>query len=147
MSSDEAGQAVADSEETEPRMGLKVEIKEIGTCRKHISVTVPEADIRTIREDALGELSTKAEVPGFRVGKVPIALLEKRFKKEISADIKQKVLMASLEQLSDNRFCINYFWKRSARPLRFDSTDGQPKLPILDPFRPGKALFGPSPLS
>lgn len=101
MSSDEAGQAVADSEETEPRMGLKVEIKEIGTCRKHISVTVPEADIRTIREDALGELSNKAEVPGFRVGKVPIALLEKRFKKEISADIKQKVLMASLEQLSD----------------------------------------------
>ena len=46
-------------------------------------------------------LSQKAEVPGFRVGKVPTALLEKRFKKEITADIKQKVLMASLEQLSD----------------------------------------------
>ena len=62
---------------------------------------MPEADIRTIRDDALGELSKKAQVPGFRVGKVPIALLEKRFKKEITADIKQKVLMASLEQLSD----------------------------------------------
>ncbi len=101
MSSDVAGQAVADGEETDSRMALKVEIKEIGACRKHISVTVPEADIRTIRDDALGELSKKAEVPGFRVGRVPIALLEKRFKKEITADIKQKVLMASLEQLSD----------------------------------------------
>ena len=101
MSSDEAGQAVAESEDADSRMALKVEIKEIGACRKHISVTVPEADIRTIRDDALGELCKKAEVPGFRVGKVPIALLEKRFKKEITADIKQKVLMASLEQLSD----------------------------------------------
>jgi trigger factor len=102
MSSDVAGQAVADGEEeTASRMSLKVEIKEIGACRKHISVTVPEADIRTIRDDALEDLSQKAEVPGFRVGKVPKALLEKRFKKEISADIKQKVLMASLEQLSD----------------------------------------------
>jgi len=102
MSSDLAGQAVADSEETASRMSLKVEIKAIGACRKHISVTVPEADIRTIRDAALGELSQKAEVPGFRVGKVPAALLEKRFKKEISADIKQKVLMASLEQLSED---------------------------------------------
>ncbi len=101
MSSDVSGQTVADSEEAESRMSLTVEIKEIGACRKHISVTVPEADIRTIRDDALGELSQKAEVPGFRVGKVPTALLEKRFKKEITADIKQKVLMASLEQLSD----------------------------------------------
>ena len=101
MSSEVASQAVVEGEDTDSRMALKVEIKEMGACRKHVSVTVPEADIRTIRNEALGELALKAEVPGFRVGKVPIALLEKRFKKEITADIKQKVLMASLEQLSD----------------------------------------------
>lgn len=100
MSSDVAGQAVAEGEEPESRMALKVEIKDIGACRKHVSVTVSEADIRTIRDDALGDLSEKAQVPGFRVGKAPVALLEKRFKKEITSDIKQKVLMASLEQLS-----------------------------------------------
>ncbi len=46
-------------------------------------------------------MAEKAQVPGFRVGKVPRALLEKRFKSEIAGDIKQKVLLASLEQLSD----------------------------------------------
>jgi len=102
MSSDVAGQAVADGEEVGSRMALKVDIKDVGSCRKHISVTVSESDIRTIREEALGDLSEKAQVPGFRVGKVPVALLEKRFKKEIASDIKQKVLMASLEQLSDD---------------------------------------------
>ena len=32
MSSDVAGQAVAEGEETDSRMALKVEIKEIGAC-------------------------------------------------------------------------------------------------------------------
>ena len=103
--SSEAGQAVAteveEAEEAAPRMALQVEIRDLGACRKHVSVTVPEADIATIRDEALGELSKKAQVPGFRVGKVPRGLLEKRFKTEISGDIKQKVLLASLEQLSD----------------------------------------------
>ncbi len=101
----EAGPAVAgdvdESEEAGSRLALQVEIRNLGACRKHVSVIVPEADIASIRDEALGELGEKAQVPGFRVGKVPRALLEKRFKTEISADIKQKVLLASLEQLSD----------------------------------------------
>jgi trigger factor len=101
MSSD-AGQAVAEgAEEDTSKMALQVKISDMGSCRKHVSVTVSEADIAAIRKDAVEELGGKAQVPGFRVGKVPAALLEKRFKTEISADIKQKVLLASLEQLSD----------------------------------------------
>ncbi len=91
-------QAVA---EDASRMALQVKISDIGPCRKKISVTVPEADIAAIRNDALDELADRAQVPGFRVGRVPRALLEKRFKEEISSDIKQKVLLASLEQISD----------------------------------------------
>ena len=69
MSSDVAGQAVADSEETDSRMALKVEIKEIGACRKHISVTVPEADIRTIRDDAWENCLRKLRFPVFALAK------------------------------------------------------------------------------
>jgi len=101
MSSD-AGQAVAEGvDENGDRMSLQVQIRDIGSCRKHVSVTIPEADIADIRDDALAELSSKAQVPGFRVGKVPRSILLKKFKKEITADIKQKLLLASLEQLSD----------------------------------------------
>ena len=101
MSSD-AGQAIAEgAEENDSRMSLQVKISDVGACKKHVAVTVPEADISAIRDEALSDLAEKAQVPGFRVGKVPRALLEKRFKTEISGDIKQKVLLASLEQLSD----------------------------------------------
>jgi trigger factor len=100
MSSD-AGQAVAEGADETSRMSLQVKITDVGACKKHVSVNVSEADIAAIRDDALLDLAEKAQVPGFRVGKVPRALLEKRFKTEIAGDIKQKVLLASLEQLSD----------------------------------------------
>lgn len=102
MSSEGGQSAVAEeTAETEDKLELQVSIRELSACRKHVSVTVSQADIQSIREDAVGELSEKAQVPGFRTGKVPSALLLKRFKDEIAADIKQKVLLASLEQLSD----------------------------------------------
>lgn len=100
--SSEVEQAVDNAvQDASGRMMLSVDIKDAGACRRHISVTVSEADIRAIRGEALRELSGKAQVPGFRVGKVPFSLLEKRFRAEIASDIKQKVLLASLEQISE----------------------------------------------
>lgn len=88
-------------EGAEARLELSVNIEDVGPCRKHVSVTVPEADIERLRGEALDEFSEQAEVPGFRVGRVPRSLLEKRFKSELSDQIKQRVLLQSLEQMSD----------------------------------------------
>ena len=84
------------------RLNLNFEISDVGPCRRHVVVTVPEADIAAIRGEAIDELSEKAEVPGFRIGRAPRPLLEKRFREEIAGDVKQKVLLQSLEQLSDD---------------------------------------------
>lgn len=84
------------------QLSLDVEISDVGPCRKHVVVTVSEADIAAVRGEAIDELAEKAEVPGFRIGHVPAALLEKRFREEIIGDVKQKVLLQSLEQLSDD---------------------------------------------
>lgn len=91
----------AAAETAATRMALQVNIENKGNCLRRISVTVPEIDIQEIRQDVLDELRDKAQVPGFRPGRVPDALLNRRFRSEISADIKQKVLMASLEQISE----------------------------------------------
>ena len=45
------------------------------------------------------------------------------------------------QPVSDGRLGLNCFSKRSARPLRFDSTDFQLKPAILDPFRPQEDVF------
>ena len=102
MSVDEEGVATADAADEDQKLDLTVEIKDIGPCRKHVTVTVPQTDIESLRNDSLDEFSVQAEVPGFRIGKAPRDLLMKRFKNELSDQVKQKVLLQSLEQMSDD---------------------------------------------
>lgn len=91
----------AGSEESPERLDLKVDIKEIGPCKKHIFVTISESDIKKLRDDTIAELSKETAVPGFRAGRVPERLLAKKFRKEISDQLKQKLLVQSLEQVSE----------------------------------------------
>ncbi len=92
--------AVAEAENYS--MSLDVNIEDIGPCKKHVRVTIPQADIEHYHNDAVDDLTDKAEVPGFRIGHVPRALLQKRFKKELADQLKQKLLMESLEELAEN---------------------------------------------
>jgi trigger factor len=89
--------------EDEFKMDLTVKVETVGPCRKHVRVTVPRSGIDAVQERAIDELMDKAEVPGFRVGHVPQKLVEKRFKDEIGEQVKQKVLMYSLEQLAEEQ--------------------------------------------
>lgn len=90
-----------DVDENEYRMTLTVDIEEIGPCRKKVKVVVPRADLDFFRDQAVDELSGKAEIPGFRPGNVPKQLVLKRFKSEIGDQVKQNVLISSLEQLAE----------------------------------------------
>ena len=100
---DESGVATVDAEAgDEPqtkKMDLKVEIDDIGPCKKHIRVTVPRDSIDGVMDELLDDYTARAEVPGFRTGHVPSELVKKRFRKELHEQAKQKVLMQSLEQL------------------------------------------------
>ena len=83
-------------------MTLGVEVKDIGPCKKHVKVKVPQDDIAHIRDFVLGDMKSKAAVPGFRPGKAPKDIIAKRFSRELNDEIKQKVLIGSLEQLSQD---------------------------------------------
>lgn len=84
-------------------LSLDVEVTDIGPCRKHVRVRIPEADVNHMREHAIEEVAETAAVPGFRVGHVPKKLLQKRFKDELSSQLKQKLLMESMEQIAEEK--------------------------------------------
>ncbi len=92
----------ADAAVAKPRLELKTEIKDVGPCKKHIRVIVAKDAVAGVMNEAVQEYTTKAEIPGFRTGKVPSSLIKKRFKKEISDQVKQRVLMVSLEQIAED---------------------------------------------
>ena len=89
-------------EEHVHKLNLQVEIQDAGPCLKHVRVTVPRKDIEHYYEHAVDDLSESAAVPGFRPGRVPKALLQKRFRDELKDKVKQQLLVESLEQLAED---------------------------------------------
>ncbi len=84
-----------------------VTIEESGPCKKKVTVEIPAETIKKSLDERYGELRRDAEVPGFRKGRAPIRLLEKRFGSEVSEQIKLKLLAdASEAALKDNELNI-----------------------------------------
>lgn len=88
-----------------PKLTLSVKIDNKSDCERHVTVTVPHEDIKRYFEETYVDLIPKADVPGFRVGKAPRRLVEKQFKERVAEQVKGKVLMDSLAQITaDGQF-------------------------------------------
>lgn len=80
-----------------------VTIEQAGPCRKKVAIEIPQETIKQQADEQYKELAKEAIVPGFRRGRAPRRLLEKRFGKETSEQIKLKLLSeASEAAIKDN---------------------------------------------
>ena len=79
-----------------------VELTDIGPCKKHIKVSIDRASIDSCYDSKFSELRTDIVVPGFRKGKAPRKVIEKMYVKDVSAQVKQELLMASLQQMAED---------------------------------------------
>ena len=91
-------------DEAEPRrkLDLEVEITDAGPCKKHLKVAIAKAEVDRQFAESLGDLRKEAQVPGFRPGRAPKTLVERRFKKQVAGQVKQALLMTCLEQLDED---------------------------------------------
>ncbi|RKY25594.1 MAG: trigger factor [Planctomycetota bacterium] len=84
-----------------------VTIEEAGPCKKRVTVEIPEEVIRNATDEQYETLRKEAMVPGFRKGRAPRRLLEKRFGKETTEQIKLKLIAdASDTAIKDNELDI-----------------------------------------
>jgi len=91
-----------EGEEAKARLSLDVKIDKPSACERHVTVSVASEDVSRYLKDAFDELMPKAELPGFRPGRAPRKLVETRFKEHIADQVKGKILMDSLTQMSDD---------------------------------------------
>ena len=82
-------------------LDLKIDVKEQSACERHVTVTIPRNDIESYFSKQFDTLVPRAEVPGFRVGKAPRQIVEKKFRKQVADQVKGSLLMDSLTQISD----------------------------------------------
>jgi trigger factor len=92
-----------ENEAAEERAKLKLEVKvdKPSACERHVLVTVPRDDIERYYTETFDELVPKAELPGFRAGKAPRRLVEKQFRERVADQVKGKLLMDSMAQVSE----------------------------------------------
>ena len=102
-SSATTAEATPEVEETPKRkLDLDVQISDVGPCKKHLKVAIGRPEIDRQFDESIGALRREAAVPGFRPGRAPKQLVQRRFRKEVSNQVKSTLLMACLEQLDED---------------------------------------------
>lgn len=95
----------------------KVTVEDAGTLRKKITVEISRRRIEAKFDEMFGELRRTAQVPGFRIGRAPPRLVEKRFGKEVAEDVRNGLVGEAMGQALE---------KLELKPI------GQPELELDD---------------
>jgi len=77
---------------------MKIEIEDVDSCNKKIKFEIPHQEYDKKVKQYYQRLGREVKVPGFRKGKVPIALLEKQF----GPDVKKEVLSNLISEELNN---------------------------------------------
>ena len=77
---------------------MQVNIEDVGPCKKKLIFDVPTESIREKLEESYAKLQSSAQVPGFRVGHAPRKLIENRFGKDVTEEVKHSLIGSSYEE-------------------------------------------------
>ncbi len=71
---------------------MKLEVTELGPVQRSIKIEVPAEDVTQRFDAAYADLKRRVHIPGFRPGKAPLAMLEKRYAKAIEDDVLRELI-------------------------------------------------------
>jgi trigger factor len=89
--------AQATAEETKQRPNT-VKIEDVGPSRKKISITIPAETVAEQLGNSLDTLTLEAELPGFRRGRAPRRLIEKKFGTAVRKEAKNQLVASAYSQ-------------------------------------------------
>jgi trigger factor len=106
MNADAESGAVVEESGTEDqpekqKLSLDLQIEKPTACERHVTVTIARDDVNRYLDEAYQEMMPEAQVPGFRPGKAPRQLVEKRFKPQIQQQVKATLVMDALAQINE----------------------------------------------
>jgi trigger factor len=71
---------------------LRIELEEQEKWQRRLTVTVPAATVKAQREEIVQKLGGRLKLPGFRKGRIPSGVVEKRFGGAVDQDMLDKVI-------------------------------------------------------
>ena len=108
-------------------MAITKEITRLEKSNVKLSVTVPKDDVRTQYENMLREYMKDLQLPGFRKGKVPKEVLERKFGESLRNEAVGRIVETSLKDIFENNDLGRY-----EKPLAYSTPEleGEPKLEL-----------------
>lgn len=86
---------------------MQVKIEDKSSVKKVLSFEIPKEDVTKELNIAYKELKKKADVKGFRKGKIPRKVLENRFSKDVHADVGPRLIQnAFIEAIKEHELQI-----------------------------------------
>ncbi len=119
---------------------MDIEIEEVGPCKKLLKFEIPKETIEGEWQKQLKEVAQMANLPGFRKGKAPRKLLERKFSDKIMEEVKRAVVSDSYQQaIETNKLTpvgdpdVGDIDLELGKPLKFEIT-----LEVLPTFELGE---------
>jgi len=78
---------------------MNVEIEDIDSCKKKIKFDIAHKDYQAQVQSSYRNLARQAKIPGFRPGKAPMAMLEKRFGPEVKKEVMTQLISERLAEV------------------------------------------------
>lgn len=77
---------------------MKIAIETLSPVKRALSIEIEPSVVGQEFAEAYSELGRRVKVPGFRPGKVPLPVLEKRFEREVTDDVVKRLVPRYYEQ-------------------------------------------------
>lgn len=86
-----------------PKLASNVTIADSGPARKKITIEIAPERIAEKLGSNLKDLQTEAVLPGFRRGRAPMRLIEKRFGKDVRSEAKAQLLGGAYQEVIEEK--------------------------------------------
>ena len=80
---------------------MKITVERQANCSAKLSVEIPSDQLKGERQKIIQAFSNQARIQGFRPGKIPRTVIEKRFGEQITAELEQRMMQNALNEASE----------------------------------------------
>jgi len=77
---------------------MNISVERLPECRARLSADVPTSEVAKARQSIVAAFQQQAKVPGFRPGKTPASVVEKKFAGEIDSELRDRLARQSYAQ-------------------------------------------------
>ena len=106
-------------------MELKIEHQTLENCQFQLNIEIPSKELKNEYEIVKKEFLKQAHLPGFRKGKVPVNIVDKKFKNHIRERVLKNILPKAFQKAVDEKKL---------------KTFGQPKIEEVTDYEDDKPL-------